>query len=81
VEKQQNHHSLSQTWSSSFGSETLACDAMNPFHPLQNWIAEMMVPARWCGSDERLRCLSPQWRNTKSVLAELVSDMEQHIWF
>jgi hypothetical protein len=50
-------------------------------HPWQNWIAEMMAPARPSGPKGKLRCLSLQWRNTERVAAELVSDTEQLIWF
>ncbi len=60
-------------------SEMLTCDAMNPFHPLWNSIAEMMAHARWCGSRGKLRCFSFWWRNNKSVAANLVSGTKQLI--
>jgi hypothetical protein len=72
--------SLSQKGSSSFGSETLACCAMNPSHPFWNWSAEMMAPARWCVSKGKLRRWIFQWRNKESVMAELDSDTQQLIW-
>jgi hypothetical protein len=44
-------------------SETLTFNAMNNVHALQSWSAEMMAPARWCGSKGQWRFSSSQWRN------------------